>query len=100
MAIGTAIIIPMSVYALCKCDLIVESNIVIEKNKKCKSFAEDDWETIKSNIKNNCYSVGDTKKIDIGELGNHTVRIANVSTPNEYDNNTFSKTACGFFVEF
>ena len=43
------------------------------------------------------YKVGDTKKVNSGSLGTHTVRIANKS---ECTNGETSETACGFVVEF
>ena len=67
------------------------------------SFATDSWNTISDAIKDNntsAYHVGDTKQIDMGSLGTHTVRITNMSTPSECNDESFSKTACGFVVEF
>ena len=68
------------------------------------SFADDDWATIaavaKSGNYEGKYNVGDTKEIDLGSLGKHTVRIANTSTPAECSQEGFSQTACGFVVEF
>ena len=64
------------------------------------SFEADDWSTIAANIKNNDttnYNVGDTKSVDLGSLGVHTLRIANKS---ECTNGEESETACGFVVEF
>ena len=46
------------------------------------------------------YEVGDTKTIDMGSFGTHTVRIANMSTPAECSTAGFSQTACGFVLEF
>ena len=46
------------------------------------------------------YNVGDTKEVDLGDLGVHTVRIANCSTPTVCSDNDFSQTACGFVLEF
>ena len=43
------------------------------------------------------YNVGDTKEVDLGDLGTHTVRISNMS---ECTNGETSETACGFVVEF
>ena len=66
---------------------------------KSGSFTTDSWETIAANVKNNDtvnYHVGDTKEVDLGDLGTHTVRIANKS---ECTTET-SETACGFVVEF
>ena len=68
------------------------------------SFANDDWATIaaaaKSGNYEGKYNVGDTKEVDLGSLGKHTVRIANTSTPAECSQEGFSQTACGFVVEF
>ena len=69
------------------------------------SFANDDWATIAAAVKSGAYegkyNVGDTKEVDLGSLGKHTVRVANTSTPsNECGQEGFSKTACGFVVEF
>ena len=68
------------------------------------SFANDDWATIaavaKSGKYTEYYNVGDTKEVDLGSLGKHTVRIANTSTPAECSQGGFSQTACGFVLEF
>ena len=68
------------------------------------SFANDDWATIaaaaKSGKYTEYYNVGDTKEVDLGSLGKHTVRIANTSTPAECSQEGFSQTACGFVLEF
>ena len=64
------------------------------------AFQKDDWETIASNVKTgntDKYNIGDTKKVNLGSLGTHTVRIANKS---ECTNGETSETACGFVVEF
>ena len=63
-------------------------------------FQKDSWATIAANVKNgntSKYNVGDTKEVDLGDLGTHTVRIANM---NECTNGETSETACGFVVEF
>ena len=68
-----------------------------------KSFAEDSWNTIASNVKagnTGKYKVGDTKEVDLGTYGKHKVRIANMSTPDECKQEGFSQSACGFVVEF
>ena len=68
-----------------------------------KSFAEDSWNTIASNVKagkTEKYKVGNTKEVDLGTYGKHMVRIANKSTPSECKQNGFSQSACGFVVEF
>ena len=68
------------------------------------SFADDDWATIaaaaKSGNYEGKYNVGDTKEVDLGSLGKHTVRVANTSTPTECSQEGFSQTACGFVLEF
>ena len=63
------------------------------------SFTSDSWKTIQKAVQNgntSKYNVGDTKEVDLGELGTHTVRIANMSA---CESET-SETACGFVVEF
>ena len=67
------------------------------------SFSTDSWPTIiraarTGNI--SAYNVGDTKSIDMGTFGTHTLRIANTSTPTECSTEGFSQTACGFVLEF
>ena len=67
------------------------------------SFAEDSWATIAELVKagkTDTYNVGDTKTIDMGTYGTHTLRIANTSTPSECSTSGFSQTACGFVLEF
>ena len=62
-------------------------------------FTSDSWKTIQKAVQTgntSKYNVGDTKEVDLGELGTHTVRIANMS---ECTTET-SETACGFVVEF
>ena len=67
------------------------------------SFATDSWKTIIKAVRNNNiskYHVGDTRTIDMGTYGTHTLRIANTSTPSECSRTGFSQTACGFVLEF
>ena len=68
------------------------------------SFADDDWATISAVAKSGNYAgkynVGDTKEVDLGSLGKHTVRVVNTSTPAECSQEGFSQTACGFVLEF
>ena len=68
------------------------------------SFATDTWKTIVTAVKSgntDAYHVGDTKSIKLGNnLGTHTIRIANMSTPNECLTDNYSQTACGFVLEF
>ena len=67
------------------------------------SFAEDSWETIATLVQEGeigNYNVGDTKTVDMGTYGTHTLRVANTSTPSECNTTGFSQTACGFVLEF
>ena len=66
-------------------------------------FEKDDWSTIVSNVKSgniSDYNIGDTKKVDLGTYGTHTLRLANTTTPSECSTTGFSQTACGFVLEF
>ena len=67
------------------------------------SFSTDSWTTIVAAIKRGKtenYNVGDTKTVNMGTFGTHTLRIANKSTPVECSATGFSQTACGFVLEF
>ena len=68
------------------------------------TFADSDWDTIINTIKskNSCgpYNVGDSKEVDMGTFGTHTIRIANCSRPVECSTEGFSQTACGVVLEF
>ena len=99
----TILLLPISIYAIEKLQIKIESKIKIEENLICNSFEEDDWSTISKNVKRNntsCYQVGDTKEVELEGFGTHTVRISNMSTPDECSTEGFSQTACGFVVEF
>ena len=77
----------------------------IEESKTTSpvSFSTDSWDTIVSAVKSgdtSVYNVGDTKKVDLGRYGTHTLRIANTSTPSECNTAGFSQSACGFVLEF
>ena len=79
------------------------NEITIENEVETTAFENDSWETIISNVKagnTDNYNLGDTKKIDLGNYGIHTLRIANTSTPSECNSEGFSQTACGFVLEF
>ena len=70
---------------------------------KAPNFATDSWSTIIANVKSgniSDYNVGDTKTVDMGKYGTHTLRVANTSTPSECSNTNFSQSACGFVLEF
>jgi len=63
------------------------------------SFTSDSWKTIQKAVQTgntSKYSVGDTKEVDLGDLGTHPVRISNMSACTTET----SETACGFVVEF
>ena len=67
------------------------------------NFSTDSWSKIVKAVQENNigkYNVGDTKEIDMGTYGTHTLRIANKSTPSECSTEGFSQTACGFVLEF
>ena len=63
------------------------------------NFTDDDWATIVRAVKsgNHPYQVGNTKIVDMGSLGTHTIRVSN-TTP--CDGTLESETACGFVLEF
>ena len=69
-----------------------------------RSFENDSWEEIISAVSTGnipfFYKVGDTKTIDLGTLGTHTLRIANTTSPSDCNNENYSETACGFVLEF
>ena len=70
---------------------------------KPSTFPTDSWKTIAASVKagnSRGYKVGETKTIDMGTYGTHTLRIANTSTPSECSTTGFSQTACGFVIEF
>ena len=67
------------------------------------SFSSDSWMTIAKAVKSgniSKYNVGNTKTVNLGTYGTHTLRIANTSTPSECSTTGFSQTACGFVLEF
>ena len=77
----------------------VERDTLGENIPNSVSFSTDSWKTIQKAVKSgntDKYKVGDTKEVDLGTLGTHTVRIANKS---ECTTET-SETACGLVVEF
>ena len=67
------------------------------------TFEYDTWSEIVANVKAkkiSQYNVGDTKSVNLGTYGTHTLRITNTSTPSECSTSGFSQTACGFVLEF
>ncbi len=67
------------------------------------SFSSDSWMTIAKAVKSgniSKYNIGNTKTVNLGTYGTHTLRVANTSTPSECSTAGFSQTACGFVLEF
>ena len=60
------------------------------------------WADVIAGIQNGTLTptVGDTKTVDMGSLGTHTLRVANTTTPTECATTGFSQTACGLVLEF
>ena len=70
---------------------------------KPSAFSTDSWSTIISSVKVNNkrgYKVGDTKEIDLGTYGTHTLRVANISKSDSCGNSGYSESGCGFVIEF
>ena len=70
---------------------------------KPSAFSTDSWSTIISSVKANNkrgYKVGDTKEIDLGTYGTHTLRVANISKSDSCGNSGYSESGCGFVIEF
>ena len=91
-------------YTLCGSGFVMDDE---ECSKLSVSFAEDSWETIVEMVRtgkaSEVYNVGDTKEVTLNANDSEqtfTVRIANMSTPEECSSEGFSQTACGFVVEF
>ena len=81
----------------------INDDVMLYVMMEPNSFSTDSWKTIVNAVKNNNiskYNVGDTKSVDVGTYGTHTVRIANTSTPSECSTSGFSQSACGFVLEF
>ncbi len=71
--------------------------------KPVLTFENSTWSEIANAIRSgytDFLNVGDTKSINMGSFGTHTVRIANTSTPAECSTTGFSQTACGVVIEF
>ena len=91
-------------YTLCG-----NGKFVMDDEECPRLFSEDSWETIAEMVRtgkaSTVYKVGDTKEVTVegytnGDEQTFTVRIANISTPEECSSEGFSQTACGFVVEF
>ena len=67
------------------------------------SFSSDSWMTIVKAVKSgniSKYNVGDTKTVNLGTYGTHTLRIANISKSDSCGNSGYSESGCGFVIEF
>ena len=81
----------------------INEDVMLYVMMEPSSFSTDSWKTIITAVKANNiskYNVGDTKSVDVGTYGTHTLRIANTTTPSECSTSGFSQTACGFVLEF
>ncbi len=69
-----------------------------------RPLANYDWDTIVNLFQksNSCgtFKVGDTKEVDMGSFGTHTLRLANCSRPINCETSGYSQTACGVVLEF
>ena len=77
-----------------------ENAEVVEECPGPVSFETDSWDIIVEAVQDGDtgnYNVGDTKTVDLGSLGTHTLRIANKTA---CDGKLASQTACGFVIEF
>ena len=67
-------------------------------------FENDSWDTISTIAKegNYCadFKVGDTKEVDMGTYGVHTLRISNCTYSATYDQTGYSQSANGIVIEF
>ena len=67
------------------------------------SFSSDSWMTIVKAVKSgniSKYNVGDTKTVNLGTYGTHTLRVANISKSDSCGNSEYSESGCGFVIEF
>ena len=72
-------------------------------SKEPKSFETDSWDTIIENVKKrniDAYNVGDEKEILLAGFGKYKVRVANKTTTSECLGTKYSRSACGFVLEF
>ena len=70
---------------------------------KPSTFPTDSWATIVASVKagnTRGYKVGETKEIDLGTYGTHTLRVANISKSDSCGNSGYSESGCGFVIEF
>ena len=92
------------IYNIVLAPKIIQKTAAAKPVPNPEDFSTDSWETIQAAARSgnacNYYNIGDTRQINMGDLGTHTLRIANCSTPNECNNSSFSQTACGLVLEF
>lgn len=86
------------------CSGTKENAEVVDECPGPVSFTNDSWEIIVAAVKEGDtekYNLGDTKTVDLGSLGTHTLRIANKSNDWEHcGEEGYSQTTCGFVIEF
>ena len=109
---GTPLVVEVEGEKPCNGTITITKGLVTGENigycdgtlvKDPTPFEQDSWDTIVENVRNgniSKYKVGDTRQVDLGELGVHTLRIANITTPDDCKKEEFSQTACGFVIEF
>ena len=71
-------------------------------NRETRNFTEDSWSTIAlyaKEGKSDLYELGAEKEVEIDGT-NYTVRVVNNTTPEECNQDNFSKTSCGLVIEF
>ena len=80
-----------------------DSSSTLNCSSTPKSFETDSWDTIICAAKSgntSAYRIGDEREIDMGSFGKHKVRLANKSIDDYCVNENYSKSACGFVIEF
>lgn len=76
----------------------INTNVTLVTNHICNSFKDDSWAQIIHNINNDnisCYNIGDTKEVDLKDLGLFNIRIVNKDI-----NSKCNGSSCGFVLEF
>ena len=87
--------------------IIGDTTIYAKFESLCKTFSTDSWSTIRDNLENDpsYYAVGCQKEVELdinndATLESYTVRLANTSIPEVCNIEDYSRTACGFVIEF
>lgn len=103
--IGKGIKLNDNILIMGKSEIKVKANW--EKKIKTINFNSDNFNTIVGAVKqafeNNMlypYNVDETKIINLGTFGSHTIRVANTTKCSELETRIYSETACGFVIEF